>query len=72
VSGFSRTVILAISHSARQTKKTSRTDFCNRPSKKMAGAYSASISPAAMPARRENRRAVARPRSAHDADPIST
>ena len=27
-----------INHSARQTKKTSRTDFCSRPSKKIAGA----------------------------------
>jgi len=38
--------VFDINHNARQMKKTSSTDFCSRPSKKMAGAYSASIKPA--------------------------
>ena len=55
-------MLRAISHSARHTKNTSSTDFCSRPSKKIAGAYSASISPATMPGARA--RTAARPASA--------
>jgi hypothetical protein len=64
-------VISAISQTARQTKKTSSTDFWRRPSKKIAGAYSASISPATSPARVESKRATASPSRAHDAEPIT-
>ena len=37
-SACSAVPVFAISHNARQMKKTSSTDFCSRPSKKMAGA----------------------------------
>ena len=49
----------------------SSTDFCNRLSKKIAGAHNASARPAIKPTRFENSRAAARPSSTHDADPIS-
>ncbi len=63
-------------------KNMSRTDFCSRLSKKIAGAQSASPSPAARPARFANTppspsevvaesRVAAMPSNTHDVDPIS-
>ena len=66
-----RPVIRAINHSARHTKNTSRTDFCNSPSKKIAGAYSASIRPATMPARAEKKRHAADASSTQEHDPMT-
>src|SRR5207244_6957877 len=63
--------IRAMSHSASETKKTSSTDFCTSPSKNIAGAYSAMMTPAAIPARREKSRRAASATNAHDADPIA-
>src|SRR5262245_11726330 len=66
---FDDVVFSAINHSARQTKNTSSTDFCSRPSKKIAGAYTASIRPATRPARGEKSRLAATARSTHEHDP---
>jgi hypothetical protein len=52
-----------------QRKNTSRTDFWISPSKKIAGAYNASIRPAAIPARRETKRSAASASKTQDAEP---
>jgi len=58
------------SHRPRQTKNMSSTDFWSRPSKKMAGAYSASANPAMVPTGFEKNRAPAKANKAHEAEPI--
>ena len=53
----------------RQMKNTSSTDFWSRESKKIAGAYSASSSPAMRPTRLEKNRRPASPSHTHAIDP---
>jgi hypothetical protein len=70
-SAVSAVPVFVISHSARQMKNTSSVDFWSRPSKKIAGAYNASITPAARPTRVEKSRAPASASRTHDTDPIT-
>ena len=63
--------ISTISHSIRQTKNTSSTDFCSSASKNIAGAYMASIPPASKPARIENSLRAAAATSTQEHEPIT-